>query len=116
MASKNSFKHLPPDLDESQDEAIEKGSEEHITHMEEIPSAHLDPQPTRMGMIESTTMDPKERMVDGEDLESKINDQELTSLNSDHIMDECWKREYNAIPMEQLTKVHKVHLNAQEGN
>lgn len=54
-------------------------------------------------------------MLEGDDLESEIDDKELENLNLKHIVDAYRKQDYDTIPMEHITKVHKVYKDAQVG-
>ena len=54
-------------------------------------------------------------MEEGADLESKYDENELTWINLENIMEACRKQGYSTVPLEQISKVHKYFLSSQVG-
>ena len=54
-------------------------------------------------------------MEEGADLESKYDENELTWINLENIMETYRKQGYSIVPLEQISKVHKYFLSSQVG-
>lgn len=116
--SKKQFKHLPQDLDVSPMVETRKGSTPmhiKVAPMEEVQNVQSKtPSQSGMSMIEPIVV-RKATMEEVYDLESEFDDRELVGLNLENIMEASRKRDFEVVPLDYLTKVHKFYLDTQEG-